>query len=89
MASPLRDQKSSIQVCNRANETRTVIIEPWAEELALLPNETWLIVCESPEAEPIPVELYDDAFVVFGVKQSIVRIFCRGEQIWEAFPALE
>ncbi len=89
MASSLRNQKSSIELSNRSNSPKTVIVEPWAEELVLLPSETWLVVCESPEVEPIPVDLYEDAFIVHGVKRSIVRIFSRGEEIWTSFPRLE
>ena len=89
MASSLRNQKSSIELSNRSNSPKTVIVEPWAEELVLLPSETWLVVCESPAVEPIPVDLYEDAFIVHGVKRSIVRIFSRGEEIWTSFPPLE
>lgn len=89
MTTIVRDKRSSIELSNCSDQPRQIIIEPWADELILHPKERWLIVCESPESEPLPIDFYDDSFVVFGLKQSIVRIFRNGEQIWESFPALE
>lgn len=61
MAKILRDKISSILLSNGDQTVRQLVIEPWATEFEMPPESKWLVECYSPEVEPIPVDLYDDA----------------------------
>jgi hypothetical protein len=80
-----RDHRSVVELTNCTTQPLRVWIEPWAEDLILGSNQTWHVVCDSPRPEPIPIEIHTDCVVVHGLSQSLVRVLCDGELVWECY----
>lgn len=83
-----RNHRRVVALSNRTAHPLRVWIEPWAEELFLDPDQTWLVVCDSPRPEPIPVEVHDDSIMIYGVSQSTISVFCGKDLVWECYPPL-
>lgn len=73
--------KSSAQVTNSAQDSKLLILEPWAEEFEILSGETFKFIGESEKKGSFEVEFSEDTIIVFGWDGSTVKVFCNSEQI--------
>lgn len=73
--------KSSVKVTNSAQDSKLLILEPWAEEFEILSGETFEFIGEGEKEGQFEVEFNEDAIIVFSWDSSTVRIICNGEEI--------
>lgn len=75
--------ESSVQITNSSEDSKLLILEPWAEEFELPSGKTFEFVGEGEKKGKFEVELSENAIIVFGWESSTVEIFCDGEKINE------
>ena len=78
--------RSTISVFNSSEDKKIVILEPWAEEYEVMPNQKLEIKAESDDAGEFEIEFigtYEDTetIVVYGWAGCIVEVFSKGEKI--------
>jgi hypothetical protein len=68
-------QVTQLRIQNVHSYPLAIRVEPWGEELSLLPNETYAIVARGPEGDFLEVELGESRVIVYGWPGSVVSIF--------------
>jgi len=57
--------KTKFRLANRLTESRTLIIEPWADELEMAPGATYNIVAEGAPDSAFEIEIKSDAIILY------------------------
>jgi hypothetical protein len=73
--------KSSIRITNSSPETKTLILEPWAEEFEMLSGKTFEFFGKAEQEGSFEVEFIADKIIVFLWSGATVRVFCEGEEL--------
>lgn len=78
----------SVKLMN-TGAAKTLLFEPWAEELPFPNGAEFRVVCEGAETGEMEIEMDDDYIIVYGISSSSLRVFADGKQIWESYEMLQ
>ena len=72
-------QTISSRIRNEHQDAIKLVIEPWAEEIAMPPGSVYEVVFQGPKADCIEISSDDARLVVWGWSGSIFAVFEDGE----------
>jgi hypothetical protein len=72
-----------LKVQNAHAHAVQVFIEPWGEELSILPNVTYEVVAKGPRGDCLEVEFGEARITVWGWSGSIASVFHKGNLLRE------
>ena len=73
--------KSSIRITNSSEDSKLLILEPWAEEFEMFSGKTFEFVGEGEKEGNFEIEFNENTIIVWGWESSAVKIFCDGEEL--------
>jgi hypothetical protein len=74
---------SAIRLQNSSAESKRLLIEPWGDQLFMLPDATFAIVAESPTDGCLEIVIADSDTVVYGWQHSTLSVFQSGQVVRE------
>jgi len=77
----------SVRILNNGTE-KTMILEPWAEEVLLPKGANYRIVCDGAITGVLEIELTDDYVIVYGLVGSSLKVMEGSKLVWESFERL-
>jgi hypothetical protein len=72
---------TSITISNAVARELTLRLEPWADEIKLLPGASFKIIAEAENEGSLEFEYGEDEIIVWAWPSSIVRIISNGEEV--------
>ena len=78
----------SIVLVNEMTEQRTLIVEPWAEEVPFPHGERIRVVSEGIQKSDLEIEIGETAIVVYGCSGCDLKIIANDEIIWRSYEDL-
>ena len=73
--------ESSINVTNSSERTLVFHLEPWGEQIEMLPGARFVITAEAEQQGSFEVEHGENEIVVWAWSSAVVKVFCEGEEI--------
>lgn len=71
---------STLKYINRTKNSIEIVLEPWAEEFLLMPNQKLELIAEyEGNCDYCQMEQNEDCVVFFAWEHSLVKVFIDGE----------
>ena len=71
---------STIKYVNRTDKSIEIILEPWAEEFILLPNQKLELIAEYEKSNTYcQIEQSEDCIIFYAWEHSLVKVLIDGE----------
>ena len=78
---------TSIRLTNARAASLILFLEPWAEELVIEADDSLLIEQDAVDDGRIELNVVGQGYVLHGNVHVKMRIYRRGELIWESYEA--
>ena len=62
-----------------------ITLEPWAEELTLLPGQTWSLRVDSANDTVPSITLFRGGIAVYGSPDQVLRVYEGETCVWESY----